>query len=194
MRSTSRFVSPGFAIFAAVALAGCATSIQPLATQDVATDVASIAGEWIVDRSHFPALKQEAAVHIIRRGVGIYDFEITQAGKTTNWDGDAIKLGDKIFADVVPNFEAEGSNLEELLLIATHAIFVMENDENSLKLYGFDHARLDPLAVKERLAVASSAKERLVFTADPKKLQAFFKEHGPALQNKEPAIILKKKS
>jgi hypothetical protein len=193
MHCARKFFCVLFTMCAVVALAGCATSIQPLGSPDVAVDVAGIAGEWTVERSHYPALTKEANVRIIRRNVGVYDFEITQAGKTTNWAGDAVKLGDKIFADVVPNFEPEGSNLEELLLIATHVIFVMENDESSLKLYGFDHARLDPLAVKERLAVASSAKERLVFTADPKKLQSFFKEHGPALQNSEPVVVLKKK-
>lgn len=172
---------------------GCATSVQPLATSEVAADDKGIAGDWTVERSHYPALTKDATIRIMRRGVGIFDVEITQAGKTTNWAGDSIKLGDRLFADIVPNFEAEGSNLEELLLIATHVIFVLEADEQSLRLYGFDHARLDPLAVKEGLAVASSAKERLVFIADSRKLQAFFKEHGSVFQNKEPVIVLKKK-
>jgi hypothetical protein len=193
MHRPTRLVALLPILSALIASAGCATSIQPLATPEVRTDVAGIAGDWIVERSLYQGLSTEARIRIVRRTVGRYDFEITQNGETSSWDGDAILLGKTMFADLVPHFEAEAEKAQDLLMIATHVFFIMEREEQTLKLYGFDHSRLDPLAQKEKLAVASPDSHRLVFIAESKKLQEFFQEHGAEFQRKDPVVILKKK-
>lgn len=193
MHSPLRFASLLLTVPALLAAPGCATSLQPLGTADVRTDVAGIAGEWTVERSLFQGLSSEARIRVHRRGAGMYDFAITQKDETTTWDADAVQLGRTVFADLFPHFEPDGEKPQDLLLIATHVFFVMESEGETLKFYGFDHARLDPLAVKEKLVMTSPDKHRIIFDADSKKLQQFFEEHGPALRQKDPAIILKKK-
>ena len=177
-----------------LSISGCATSVQPLATPDVCTDVAVIDGEWIVELSKFGALEAGAKLKVIRRAVGCYDVQITQADVTTSWDGNAVLLGKTVFVDLVPVIDPDGDTLQESLLLAAHAIFVLHKNEKELTLHGFEHNKLYPLAYKEHLIAAPDRSHRTVFVADSPQLQKFFQQHGQSLEVKEPIIVLKRKS
>jgi hypothetical protein len=103
-------------------------------------------------------------------------------------------LDKTVFVDLLPRHEPDADRLEDALLIATHVIYVLRKDEQGLALHGFDHGKLDALAMKEKLVVASPRNERIVFIADSKRLQEFFRDHGSSLQQKEPLVVLKRKS
>lgn len=192
MNSGRRYLTAVFAVWAMAAASGCATSLQPLVTSEARTDVPEISGKWVVETTRDASLKGDAKVRIERRGVGSHYVEIDQAGVKSAWHADTVKLGETVFVDLFPEVEADSEKPEGLLIIATHVFFLLERTDEGLKLYGFDHGKLDSLALEERVAVSSPRNHRIVFVAEPKRLQDFFAKHGQAQMQKLPFFTFKK--
>ncbi len=192
MNSWKRLVPAALVVSAMAFCSGCATSLQPLVTAEVRTDVAEISGNWIVESSNYSSVQAGSKLRIKRRGVGSHNVEIDQSGEKSSWHADTVKLGDAIFVDLFPDFEADTEKPEGFLIIATHAFFVIQKKDQDLQLFGFDHGQLDVRAVEEHVAVSSPRNQRLVFTAEPKRLQEFFAKHGPPNLQKKPNIVFKK--
>jgi hypothetical protein len=179
-------------LLASIACLGCATSLQPLVSADVRTDVTGITGRWVLEQSNTSTIEVGAKLRIDRRGLGSHHVEIDQAGEKSSWNADTLKLGETIFVDLFPDFESDTEKPEGILIIATHVFMVVRMNKNSLELYGFDHANLDAQAIKENVVVPSPRNNRLVFTAAPERLQEFFAKHGAANLQKQPTLIFKK--
>jgi hypothetical protein len=189
MKSWRQFLFVAFATSAMLALSGCATSLQPLDTNDVRADVVDITGDWIVKSSLYESVKSGSTLRVVRRGVGLYDVRLKQVDATSRWHAATVKLGDTTFVDLFPEFEADTEKPEGILVIATHVIFVIQKTEQGLNLCGFDHTKLDSAAIEERVAVSSPRNQRLVYVAEPKRLQEFFAKHGPADLQKNPVVV-----
>jgi hypothetical protein len=173
-------------------ISGCATSLQPLATKEVRTDVADVEGAWIVEDSNLVAYKKGATLKISRQTVGMYDLQVTQDDKTKGWDCETIALNNTIFVDIFPQKTEQDDEPERALQIGTHAIFILRRDATSLSLVGFDHTKLDKAALDEKLVASSPRNDRLVFIADTKRLQDFFAKHGVECAQQYPLLVLKK--
>jgi len=172
--------------------AGCATSLQPLVSSEVRADIAEISGQWTVQDSLHGSIKTGSTLVIQRRGVGSHYVELDQAGEKSSWHADTVKLGDSVFVDLFPDFESDPDKPEGIQIIATHVFYMIQKTGQELKVYGFDHSKLDPLATEERVAVPSPRNQRLIFVAEPKRLQEFFEKHGAANLQKAPVLVFKK--
>ncbi len=171
---------------------GCATSLQPLATKDVRTDVADVEGAWIVENSTLDACEKGAILTISRLSVGRYDVRVTRDGKTTGWDCETVMLNKTMFIDMFMQKTEQDDEPERVLQIGTHAIFVLRRDETSLSLVGFDHTKLDKAAHDEKVVAPSPRNDRVVFVADTVRLQEFFAKHGVECAQPEPSVVLKR--
>jgi hypothetical protein len=180
------------ALWATLMISGCATSLQPLVSQEARVDVPEIAGQWTIESSRYSSVKSGSKVRIERRGMGSHYVEIDQDGEKSSWHADTVKLGETIFVDLFPDFEADTEKPEGILVIATHVFFVIQKEGQELKVYGFDHAKLDIQAIEEGVAVASPRNQRLVFVAESKRLQEFFAKHGAAHRQEAPVLVLEK--
>jgi hypothetical protein len=175
---------------------GCATSIQPLASEAVLTDLPGIEGKWVVSHSPYLFLKKGAQIGVTRCSVGRYEVEFEQNGKTARWHADAVLLEKAIYLDLFPNVETDRDAPELALQVSTHVILALSQNESTLKLYTFDIVQLERLAAEQGLTVPISNGDgngaRVVFIADAGKLQAFFRKHGPALRSTAPTFVLER--
>lgn len=193
MKKTSLFAL-GAVIVLTAFISGCATSLQPLATQETRTDVVDVEGSWVVEESTLAACRKEATLRIQRQTIGTYDLQVTQDGKTTGWDCETLTLNKTMFIDIFPQKTEQDDTHERVLQIGTHAFFILRRDATSLSLVGFDHAKLDKAALDEKLAVPSPRNERLVFIADTERLQKFFAKHGGECAQSFPMLVLKRRA
>jgi hypothetical protein len=178
------------------ALVGCVNTLQPLSTADVRVDLPKIEGDWtIADTTALPSLDQ-AGVKIERRSTGIYDLTLTEDDQKSHWRCQTAKLGTTTFVDLVPLLDAveEADQAAEMLTLAAHLILAVEHSDDEIRLFGFDHSKLDPLVVEQGLAIDSATNHRLLYVARTEKLQAFFRTTGAKyLQRSLPVLVLKRK-
>jgi hypothetical protein len=177
------------------ALVGCANTLQPLATAEVRVDLPHVEGEWRVGETTIAPSLQDARVKIHRRGTGSYELTLTEENQKSTWSCDTVKLGTTTFVDLAPHLEAveDQQGAADMLTLASHVILAVEQSGDEIRLFGFDHSKLDTIASQQGIAIDSATNRRLLYVGKTKALQEFFGTTGAKyVQRAAPVLVLQR--
>lgn len=180
---------------ATVVLSGCANTLQPLGSKDVRVDIPHLSGNWIVSETSLLQTLNDARVKIARSDTGLYTATLTEEGQVSTWNCQTLKLNETTFVDLVPLLDAvdDQQRAADMLTLTSHVVLALEVDGDQIKLFGFDHGKLDVIAMNEGLVLESSVNNRVIYIAKTSKLQQFFGTTGAAhLQKTRPVLTLKR--
>jgi len=161
----------------AILLAACIPSVNPFYTDDDLVADPHLVGEWQEkgntndpDVWKFEPLTNK-----------VYQFTVTEKGKTGSFSARLFKLKHEQFLDLTPNDCNYASNQSELVAFSMfpgHLLMRVGQIEPELKFAGCDYEWLQKFLKKNPKALAHHIEsDRIVLTADTRDLQKFVLKH-----------------
>lgn len=159
---------------AAIMVAGCIPSLQPLFTDKTTVFEPALIGVWQQENG-------ESTWAFARKESNIYSLTYTDnEGRPGQFEARLIKLGDKYFLDLFPDEPQQSENAYyKFHLLRVHTFLKVSLDGSNLQLAG-----MDPNWLKRQLDVNRSAvrhetvNNMIVLTATPAELQKFVRLHA----------------
>jgi hypothetical protein len=159
---------------AALAVAGCIPSLQPLYTDKTTTIDPALVGLWEQDNG-------DSTWAFVQKETNTYGLTYTdKEGKPGQFEVRLVKLGNMYFLDLFPEDPQQGENAYyKFHLLRIHTFLKMSLDGSTLQLAGMDPSWLkrqldaDPAIVRH-----ATVNNMIVFTASSEELQQFVRRHA----------------
>jgi hypothetical protein len=159
---------------AALAVAGCIPSLQPLYTDRTTTFEPALVGVWEQESAESPWA-------FARKETNIYGLTYTdKQGKPGQFEARLVKLGDKYFLDLFPEDPQQVENAYyKFHLLRVHTFLKVSLNGSAMRLAGMDPGWLnrqlnaDPAIVRH-----ATVNEMIVLTASSEELQKFVRLHA----------------
>jgi hypothetical protein len=159
---------------AALAVAGCIPSLQPLYTDKTTTFDPALVGVW-------EQANAESTWAFTRKEPNAYGLTYTdKKGHPGHFEARLVKLGDRYFLDLFPDDPQQIENAYyKFHLFRVHTFLKVSLDGSTLQLAGMDPSWLkrqldaDPTFVRH-----ATVNNMIVLTAAPEELQQFLRGHA----------------
>ena len=159
---------------AALVVAGCIPSLQPLYTDKTTAFDPALVGFWVQDNS-------DSTWAFVQKETNTYGLTYAdKEGKPGQFEARLVKLGDKYFLDLFPEDPRQIENAYyKFHLLRVHTFLKMSLDGSTLQLAGLDPGWLkrqldaDPAILRH-----ATVNDMIVLTASPEELQKFVRRHA----------------
>lgn len=158
---------------AALAVAGCIPSLQPLYTDKTTVFDPALVGFWVQDNG-------DSTWEFVRNESNTYGLTYTdKEGKPGHFEVRLVKLDGKFFLDLFPEDPKQIENAYyKYHLLRVHTFLKMSLDGSTLELAGMDPGWLmRQLDADPRFVRHSRVNDTIVLTAPPEDLQKFVRRY-----------------